>query len=171
MSERRPVTSKAKPSQTAGKVISKHRRAGFDYFINESLEVGLVLTGTEIKSLRTGRCSISESYVRAYQGELFLCQAHIGQYAQAGSHLRHDTLRARKLLLHRRQLKRIVGAIQREGVTAVPLDLHFNHRNFAKMQLGLARGKRKRDKRAAEQKRDWLRSQARILRSELRDDS
>lgn len=171
MSERRPATSKAKLNPAAGKVISKHRRAGFDYFIDESLEAGLVLTGSEIKSLRAGRCSISESYVRASKGELFLCQAHIGQYAQAGAHSQHDSLRPRKLLLHHQQLRRILGAIQREGGTAVPLDLHFNQRGLAKMQLGLARGKRKRDKRASEQQRDWLRNQARILRNGVRDDS
>ena len=141
-----------------------NRRARHDYLIEDTLEAGLVLHGTEVKSLRHGGASIAEAYADETGGELFLVNANIPEY-RASSHLNHEPKRPRKLLLHRKQVSRLLGAIRREGVTLVPLAIYFNERGRAKVELGLARGKRKADKRAAERDRDWQRSRARIMRS------
>jgi len=141
-----------------------NRRARHDYLIEDTLEAGLVLQGSEVKVLRTGQASIAEAYANEDHGELFLVNANIPEY-KASAHFNHQPRRARKLLLHRKEVNRLLGAIRREGVTVVPLALYFNERGRAKVELGLARGKRKADKRAAERDRDWQRSRARILRS------
>jgi SsrA-binding protein len=123
----------------------------------------LVLTGTEVKSLRQGRASIVEAYAADQQGELYLFNSHIPMYDAAGR-FNHQPKRLRKLLLHNRELARLIGLIRREGYTLVPLSLYFNERGIAKVELGLARGKRKADKRETEKRRDWQRQKARLMR-------
>ena len=141
-----------------------NRRARHDYLIEDTLEAGLVLRGTEVKSLRLGGASIAESYADAQGGELYLVNANIPEY-KASAHFNHEPRRPRKLLLQRKQLNRLAGAIRREGVTIVPLAIYFNERGRAKVELGLAHGKKKADKRQAERDRDWQRGRARLLRS------
>jgi SsrA-binding protein len=143
--------------------VAQNRRARYDYLIEDTLEAGLVLQGTEVKVLRTGQASIAESYADVTGGELFLVNANIPEYGSS-SHFNHQPRRPRKLLLHRKEVNRLLGAIRREGVTIVPLAIYFNERGRAKVQLGLARGKRKADKREAEKSRDWQRDKARIMR-------
>jgi len=147
-----------------GKVlVAQNRKARHNYVIEESLEAGVVLAGTEVKSLRQGRASIAEAYAADERGELYLFNAHIPVYESAGR-FNHDPKRPRKLLLHRRELARLVGLVRREGYTLVPLSLYFNPRGVAKVELGLARGKRKIDKRETEKRRDWQRQKARLMR-------
>jgi len=141
-----------------------NRRARHDYLIEEKLEAGLVLHGTEVKVLRQGGASIVEAYADVAGGELYLINANIPEY-KASAHFNHEPRRPRKLLLHRKEVNRLLGAIKREGVTIVPLAIYFNVRGRAKVELGLAHGKKKADKRAAERDRDWQRSRARIMRS------
>ena len=141
-----------------------NRRARHDYLIEDTLEAGLVLHGTEVKSLRQGGASIAEAYADEKGGELFLVNANIPEY-KASAHFNHEPRRPRKLLLHRKQMNRLMGAVKREGVTIVPLALYFNERGRAKVELGLATGKRKSDKRQAERDRDWQRSRARLMRA------
>jgi SsrA-binding protein len=141
-----------------------NRRARHDYLIEDTLEAGLVLHGTEVKSLRQGGASIAEAYADVQAGELFLVNANIPEY-KASAHFNHQPRRPRKLLLHRKQVDRLLGAVRREGVTIVPLALYFNERGRAKVELGLARGKRNADRRQAERDRDWQRNKARLLRS------
>lgn len=147
----------------ARKVVAQNRRARHDYIIEDTLEAGLVLQGSEVKSLRSGRCSIGESYASPEQGELYLINAHIPPYDPA-SRFNHEPKRPRKLLVHRRELARLLGMANREGYTLVPLSLYFNPRGIAKVELGIARGKRKVDKRESEKARDWQRQKARLLR-------
>src|SRR5271156_6447930 len=142
---------------------AQNRRARFDYLIEEKLEAGLVLQGSEVKVLRQGQASIAEAYANESGGELFLVNANIPEY-KSSAHFNHLPTRPRKLLLHRKEVNRLLGAIRREGITVVPLSIYFNERGRAKISLGLARGKRKADKREAEKARDWQRSRARILR-------
>ena len=144
-------------------LVAQNRKARHNYQIEESLEAGLVLTGTEVKSLRQGRASIVEAYAADQQGELYLFNSHIPIYDAAGR-FNHKPKRLRKLLLHNRELARLIGLIRREGYTLVPLSLYFNERGIAKVELGLARGKRKADKRETEKRRDWQRQKARLMR-------
>jgi SsrA-binding protein len=146
-----------------GRLIARNRRARFDYFIDETLEAGIVLKGTEVKALREGRASLQDSYAGEAKGELFLFNAYIPEY-KAANRFNHETRRARKLLVHRRQLGRLLGAVRREGVTLVPISLYFNARGIAKVDLGLARGKKKHDKRETEKARDWQREKGRLMR-------
>jgi SsrA-binding protein len=143
---------------------AQNRRARHDYLIEEKVEAGLVLRGTEVKVLRQGGASIAEAYADEQGGELFLVNANIPEYKSA-THFGHEPRRPRKLLLHRKQMNRLLGAIRREGMTLVPLSIYFNERGRAKIELGLARGKRKADKRQAEKDRDWQKSRARLLRT------
>ena len=147
----------------AVRVAAQNRKARHNYSIEDSLEVGIVLYGSEVKSLREGRATISESYAAAQGGELFLINSYIPEYKQAGQ-FNHEPRRPRKLLLHRRQMGRLIGSIQREGMTLVPLKLYFNQRGMAKLELGLAKGKRAYDKRESEKKKDWDRQKARVMR-------
>lgn len=147
----------------AKKIVAQNRRARHDYFIEDTLEAGLVLTGTEVKSLRQGRGSVAESYAAERGGELYLQNAHIPPY-EAASRFNHEPRRPRKLLVHRRELAKLIGQIRREGYTVVPLSIYFNPRGIAKVELGLARGKRKADKRESEKKKDWQRQKARLMR-------
>jgi SsrA-binding protein len=141
-----------------------NRRARHDYLIEDTVEAGLVLQGTEVKSLRQGGASIAEAYADVQGGELFLVDANIPEY-RASAHFNHQPTRPRKLLLHRKQVHRLLGAIRREGVTVVPLAIYFNDRGRAKVELGLAHGKKKADKRQAERDRDWQKNRARMMRS------
>jgi SsrA-binding protein len=154
-----------KPTKAAqGRLVAQNRRARHDYFIDDSLEAGIVLTGTEVKSLREGRGNLQDSYAGEMHGELYLFNAHIPEYRQAARFFQHEPKRPRKLLLHRRERDRLLGAAQREGVTLIPLSLYFNRRGIAKVDLGLARGKRKYDKRESEKERSWNREKQRLLR-------
>ena len=150
-------------ARNAARVAADNRKARRNYAIESSLEAGIQLTGSEVKSLRAGRANISEAYARPVAREIFLVNAHIDEYEQAGR-AGHEARRPRKLLLKRRQIDRLLGAVQRDGATMVPLRLYFNDRGIAKLELGLAHGKRQYDKRQAEKKRDWQREQARLLR-------
>ncbi len=147
------------------RVATENRRARRDYFIDERFEVGLVLAGGEVKSPRAGKASLTDAYAGEKAGEIWLFNAYIPEYAAAG-HFGHEPRRPRKLLLHRRQIKRLIGVVKREGVTLVPLKIYFNARGIAKVDLGLARGKRKYDKREAEKTRDWARQKARLMREQ-----
>ena len=149
--------------RAADRYVAQNRRARHDYLIEDTLEAGVVLHGTEVKVLRQGQASITEAYADESAGELFLVNANIPEYA-ASAHINHQPRRARKLLLHRKQVNRLLGAIRRDGITVGPLSIYFNERGRAKVELGLARGKKKADKRQTEKQRDWQRSRARILR-------
>ena len=149
--------------RAADRYVAQNRRARHDYLIEDTLEAGVVLRGTEVKVLRQGQASIGEAYADEDGGELYLVNANIPEY-KSSAHFNHQPRRPRKLLLHKKQMNRILGAIRREGITVVPLSIYFNERGRAKVELGLARGKRKVDKRQAEKQRDWQRSRARILR-------
>lgn len=148
-----------------GRTAAQNRRARHEYFIDSTVEAGIVLAGTEVKSLRSGQASINEAYAGEKDGELFLLNAHIPEYTRAHKLVQHEVRRPRKLLLHRRELGKLLGAIRREGVTIVPLAVYFNPRGIAKVQLGLARGKRMADKRESEKTRDWQRDKARLMRN------
>ncbi len=147
----------------AGRVVARNRKARHNYTIGQTLEAGLVLTGSEVKSLREGRGNIGESYATERDGEIFLINAHIPEYAQAGPD-NHEPTRPRKLLLNRREINRLIGATREKGTTLVPLKLYFNRRGRVKLELALATGKRKYDKRQAAKTRDWQRQKARLMR-------
>jgi len=147
----------------ARKLIAENRRARFDYFLDETLEAGLSLTGTEVKALRAGKANIAESYAAPEGREIVLVNANIPEYA-AANRFNHAPRRPRKLLLHRAEIDRLLGAVQREGRTLVPVRLYFNDRGMVKLELALARGKKAPDKRAASADRDWKREQGRLLR-------
>ncbi|MGZ8370526.1 MAG: SsrA-binding protein SmpB [Caulobacteraceae bacterium] len=146
-----------------GKLIAENRRARFDYFIEDTIEAGLVLTGTEVKSLRLGRANIAESYAAAEGNEIVLINADIPPYAQA-NRFNHEPRRPRKLLLHRKQIDKLTGAVQREGRTIVPLKLYFDDKGRAKLEIAIAKGKKAHDKREATAERDWKRDKARLMR-------
>jgi len=149
--------------QKGGRVAAENRRARHEYTIEETVEAGLVLQGTEVKSLRAGHASLAEAYAGPKDGAIWLINCHIPPYKQAGQ-MNHEERRPRKLLLHKREQERLLGAVKREGVTLVPLKLYFNDRGIAKVLLGLAKGKKKQDKRQTEKERDWKRQKARLLR-------
>jgi len=155
----------AETRNDTGRMAAQNRRARHDYFIEDTVEAGIVLVGTEVKSLRTGQASIAEAFAREMNGELFLINAHIPEYRQAHRLLQHEVKRPRKLLLHRREMGKLMGSIKREGITIVPLSVFFNGRGIAKVELGLAKGKRKEDKREADKARDWQRDKARLMRN------
>ena len=150
-------------SAGAQRPIAQNRKARHEYIIESTLEAGLVLTGSEVKSLRQGRCSIGEAYAHEDGGELYLRGMHISPY-EAASRRNQEPLRPRKLLVHRREMAKLLDQVQRGGYTLVPLSIYFNERGIAKIELALARGKRKADKRQTEKKRDWSRQKARLLR-------
>jgi SsrA-binding protein len=146
---------------------AQNRKARHDYFIQDTLEAGMMLLGTEVKSLRSGRASIGEAFAIEKEGELWLVNAFIPEYDSA-SRFNHLPRRARKLLVRKREMGRLLGSITREGMTLVPLAIYFNDRGIAKLQLGLAKGKRKVDKRESIKERDWKREKARELRNRNR---
>jgi SsrA-binding protein len=152
----------AKPERKL-RVVADNRKARFNYEIGETFEAGIALTGTEVKSLRQGKATIAESYADARDGGIWLVNANIPEYLQGGRY-NHLPKRPRQLLLHRRQVDKLAGAIEREGMTLVPLKLYFNERGRAKLELALARGKKLHDKRETERKRSWDRERGRLLR-------
>jgi len=145
------------------RIVAFNRKARHNYEILETVEAGLALTGSEVKSLREGKASIAEAYASPKNGELFLLNATIPVYAQAGR-FNHEERRDRKLLLHKRQIARLIGAVRREGMTLVPLRLYFSDRGIAKLELALARGKKLHDKRETQKRRSWDREKARLIR-------
>lgn len=154
---------KSKKAPTTSGLIADNRKARFNYEILENFEAGLRLTGTEVKSLRMGKANIAESYASEHNGELFLINAHLPEYLQA-NRFNHDPRRPRKLLLHRRQLNRLIGSVQKDGLTLVPLRLYFNAKGLAKLDIALARGKKLHDKRETSKNRDWQREKQRLLK-------
>ena len=144
-------------------VIADNRRARFDFELMDSLEVGVMLTGTEVKSLRASKATIAESYVQVKNGELWWINAHIPEYNQ-GNRFNHEPRRIRKLLAHAREIARLGQAVDREGLTIVPLKIYFNDRGRVKLEIALAKGKKVHDKRQEEKKRDWQRDKARLMR-------
>jgi SsrA-binding protein len=145
------------------KIVADNRKARFNYAIGETFEAGVALTGSEVKSLRTGKANIGESYAGTRDGELWLYNSNISEYRQAGR-FNHEPKRPRKLLLHKRQINKLIGAVEREGMTIVPLKLYFNEKGRAKIEIALAKGKKLHDKRATERKRSWERERGRLLR-------
>lgn len=151
------------PQTSVRKVVAENRKARFSYFIEDTFEAGIALEGSEVKSLRQGKANISEAYATEEGGEIWLINAYIPEYLQA-NRLNHETRRPRKLLLHKREAQKLIGAVQREGMTLVPLRIYFNEKGLAKLELALARGKKLHDKRETEKARDWQRQKSRLLR-------
>ena len=155
--------SNKKSKNPSGNVIAVNRRARHDYFIENTFEAGLALLGWEVKSMRDGRAQLAEAYVNLRNGEAWLVGAHFAPLSSASTHIKTDPTRARKLLLHRHELDRLTGAVERKGYALVPLKLHW-HKGRAKLDVGLAKGKKQHDKRAAVKDRDWQRQKERILK-------
>ena len=154
----------AKKKDTSnGKLIADNRKARFNYEFVDTMEAGLALTGTEVKSLRNGEANIAESYATEEDGEIWLINSHIPEYTQA-NRFNHNPRRRRKLLLHRKEMAKLINAVQREGMTIVPNRLYFNDRGLAKLQIALAKGRKVHDKRDVSKERDWKREQGRLLR-------
>ncbi|MEQ9042647.1 MAG: SsrA-binding protein SmpB [Alphaproteobacteria bacterium] len=153
----------ARALTSADRYVAQNRKARHNYAIEETIETGIVLTGPEVKSLRAGRCSLNDAHAGDREGELYLFNTHISEYA--ASREEQNPTRPRKLLVHRREKDRLLGAVKREGMTLVPLAIYFNDRGIAKVSLGLAKGKRKVDKRADEKAREWRRQKERLLRA------
>ncbi len=153
----------SKKKSTSQRSIAENRRAKFDYEILETVEAGIMLEGSEVKSLRTGKANIADSYASDENGALYLINGYIPEYSQAGRE-NHETRRPRKLLLHAREIKRLTMNIARDGLTLVPLRLYFNDRGIAKLQLALGKGKKRHDKRDTQKERDWNRQKQRLLR-------
>lgn len=149
---------------TNGKTVAQNRKARHNYFIEDTVEAGIVLTGTEVKSLRTGQASINESYADVRASEIFIVNMHIPEYTKSNAKWQHEVLRPRKLLLHKNQMNKLIGAVQRKGTTLIPLSVFFNHRGIAKVLLGIATGKKQHDKRDDIKTRDWNREKSRIMR-------
>ena len=154
---------------STNRFAAQNRKARHDFHIEDTLDAGMVLTGTEVKSLRLGRVSITEAFAAEKDGEIWLYNAYFPEYESA-NRFNHEPRRARKLLLKAREIKKLQGQTDRKGMTLIPLSIYFNDRGIAKMQLGLAQGKRKVDKRAAEKEKDWKRDQSRLLRTRSRED-
>ncbi len=153
----------AKKESPPARIAAANRRARFNYEIGQTYEAGIALTGTEVKSLREGRSNIADAYAGERGGELWLYNAYIPEYLQA-NRFQHETRRPRKLLLHKREIGRLIGAVDREGMTVVPLKIYFNDQGRAKVELAVARGKKLHDKRETEKKRSWDRERGRLMR-------
>jgi SsrA-binding protein len=145
-------------------VVAENRKARHEYFIEDTYEAGIALTGTEVKSLRAGHANIAESYAAAEKGGIWLINAHIPEYKMAGAFFQHTARRPRQLLLKRREIHKLAIAVERQGMTLVPLELYFNAKGRAKLKLALAQGKKLHDRREAVAKRDWQRQKARLMR-------
>ncbi|MEM8749510.1 MAG: SsrA-binding protein SmpB [Pseudomonadota bacterium] len=152
-----------KKASVSGKIIAENRKARYNFAIDDTFEAGLVLTGTEVKSLRNGKANIAESYVSHEGGELWLINSHVPEYLQA-NRFNHEPRRRRKLLMSAREIARLSQAVARDGMTIVPLKLYFNERGRAKLEVALAKGKKVHDKRETEKRRDWNREKSRLLR-------
>lgn len=153
----------AKKKAPSHRLVAQNRKARHDYFIDENIEAGLVLQGSEVKSLRAGTASLADAWAGERNGELWMFNAYIPQY-ESSHEQDYESRKPRKLLVHKKEMNKLLGAVQREGVTLVPLSIYFSERGIAKVDLGIARGKRKYDKRETEKKRDWDRQKARLLR-------
>src|ERR1700746_468919 len=153
----------AEKNERAIKVMAENRKARFNYAIEDTVEAGIALTGTEVKSIRNGKTTIAESYADAKNGEIWLINANIPEYLQA-SRFNHAPKRPRKLLLHKRQIRKLAAAVEREGMTIVPLRLFFNEKGRAKIDIALGRGKKLHDKRETEKKRSWDSARGRLMR-------
>jgi SsrA-binding protein len=151
------------------KIVAQNRKARFNYFIEDVIEAGIILAGTEVKSLRSGQASIAESHADVREGCVYLLNVYIPEYNKAHGKLQHEVRRPRKLLLHKNQLNKLITAIQRKGTTLVPLSIYFNDRGIAKVELGIATGKKQQDKRETEKNRDWDREKCRIMRDKGRE--
>ncbi len=149
---------------STNKMVAENKRARFDYQLEDIFEAGIMLVGTEVKTLRHGQCMIAESHIGPKNGELYLLNAHIPEYQQASQLLQHEPRRPRKLLLKKREIDKLAGAVSREGYTIVPLKIFFDKKGLAKLQIALAKGKQTRDKRETIKQRDWNRQKNRILR-------
>lgn len=162
------MSSKKKKSKSGllstNVTVADNRRATYEYTLEDKFEAGLVLTGTEVKSMRTGQCSIKEAHVGVKKGEIWLFNAHIAEYQKAGPKMQHEPRRPRKLLLNSKEIKKLLGATTRDGYTVIPTRVYFNSRGVAKIEIALAKGKKLHDKRETVKKRDWGRQQNRILR-------
>jgi SsrA-binding protein len=154
----------AEKAKRAIKVVAENRKARYNYSIEDTVEAGIMLTGTEVKSIRGGKSTIAESYADPRAGEIWLVNANIPEYLQA-NRFNHEPRRPRKLLLHKRQINKLIGAVEREGMTLIPLKLYFNEQGRAKLELALAKGKKLHDKRDTEKKRDWSREKSRLMRA------
>lgn len=154
----------AKKKDSGERVVADNRKARHHYFIESSIEAGVVLTGSEVKSLRTGKANIGESYAQAKDGEILLVNSYIPEYTMA-NRFNHEPRRVRKLLVRKSEARKLSSAVQREGMTLVPLRLYFNLKGRAKVELGIARGKKLHDKRESEKARDWARDKARLIRA------
>jgi len=155
--------SKSKSKKSSDNIIAVNRKARHDYFIEDTIEAGLALEGWEVKSMREGRAQITEGYVQIHNSEGWLIGAHFSPLTTTSSHVKSDPTRSRKLLLHRNELDRLIGAVERKGFALVPLNLHWS-KGRAKLDIGLAKGKKQHDKRASDKDRDWERQKARILK-------
>ena len=153
----------AKKKDTGERIVADNRKARHLYAIESSFEAGLVLTGSEVKSLRTGKANIGESYAQAKDGEILLVNSYIPEYTMA-NRFNHEPRRVRKVLVHKSEVRKLAAAVQREGMTLIPLKVYFNQKGVAKIELGLARGKKLHDKRETEKARDWARNKARLMR-------
>jgi len=153
-----------KKKEDGFKIIADNRKARYEYAIESTLEAGIILMGSEVKSLRSGKTTIGESYAHAKDGEIFLVNSYIPEYTQA-SRFNHEPKRTRKLLVHKSQANKLAASIQREGMTLIPLKMYFNAKGIAKLELGVAKGKKLHDKRDTEKQRDWQRDKARLMRS------
>jgi SsrA-binding protein len=146
--------------------IAENKKAFHDYFIEERLEAGIALEGWEVKAIRAGRAQIKEAYVVLKNGEVFLIGAHMSPLTTASTHVKTDPVRTRKLLLHRKEIAKLIGKVERSGYALVPLDLHFS-KGRIKLAIGLAKGKKQYDKREAEKNKDWDREKARLMRNKV----
>ena len=153
---------------STNKFAAQNRKARHDFHINDTIEAGMLLMGSEVKSLRLGRVSINEAFAAEKDGEFWLFNAHFPEFESA-NRFNHEPRRPRKLLLKRREVSRLIGQTQRDGMTLIPLSIYFNPRGIAKLQIGLPHGKKKVDKRAADKERDWKRDKARLLRTRSRE--
>jgi SsrA-binding protein len=153
-----------KKEEPERRVVADNRKARHAYAIESTLETGLALMGSEVKALRSGRATIAESYAQAKDGEIFLINSYIPEYAMA-NRFNHEPRRPRKVLVHKKEGRKLAAAIQREGMTLIPLRVYFNLKGVAKLELGIARGKKLHDKRETEKARDWARTKARLLRA------
>ena len=154
----------AKKAEPERKVVADNRKARYAYAIDDTIEGGLVLTGSEVKSLRSGKATIAESYAQAKDGEIVLINSYIPEYTMA-NRFNHEPRRPRKILVHKREAAKLAAAVQREGMTLIPLRVYFNAKGIAKIELGIAKGKKLHDKRETEKQRDWQRDKARLMRA------
>jgi SsrA-binding protein len=154
----------AKKKDDGRRVVAENRRARYEFALSDVIEAGIQLTGTEVKSLREGKANIAESYASVENNGIMLINAYIPEYQRAGPFYQHDPRRPRRLLLHKREIAKLAQAVERQGMTMVPLEMYFNERGIAKLKIAVAQGKKVHDKRETERKRDWQREKARLLR-------